>query len=218
MLLHAFSRLGLSLLCASLLSSMALADDDNASKRLYRYYNDKGIPTLSYQITDEHIRYGYEIIDTNMQVVKKVPPIAEYQKGKEKRDSTLKKQQQDAHILRLFASTRDAESARDRQISTLETSIAYNTIQLQRIKRLRANFVSEAAAAERKTKKALPQVKSRIEEFDKQIADLQTLINAQRAEKEKINKDFAPIIARLIEIEKEDAESSKPPTSANIQN
>ncbi len=198
-------KLGLAIICGSLIANAVLAADDNGvGKRLYRYYNDKGIPTMSDQITDEHIRRGYDIVDRNMQVIRHFPPFDEavYLKDKAKRDSAFKQQQEDARILRLFSSARDAELARNRQLDTLETSIGYNNLQLQRIKRLRATFVAEAAATERTTKKADPKVQERIAEFDKQILDLQTLINYQRAEKAKVTNDFVPIIKRLSELER----------------
>lgn len=189
-----------------------LLANDGVGKRLYRYYNDKGIPTMSDQITEEHIRRGYDIVDRNMQVIRHFPPFDEavYQKDKSKRDAAFRQQQEDARILRLFSSARDAELARNRQFDTLETSIGYNTLQLQRIKRLRADYVQDAAATERKTNKPDPKVKARINEFDKQILDLQALISYQRNEQTKVTNDFVPIIKRLTDLER--AENTQPKT------
>jgi len=188
--------------------------NDSIGKRLYRYYNDKGIPTMSDQVTEEHIRRGYDIVDRNMQVIRHFPPFDEaiYQKDKAKRDIAFKQQQEDARILRLYSSARDAELARNRQLDTLETSIGYNTLQLQRIKRLRADYVQDAAAEERKTNKPDPKVKARITEFDKQILDLQALIVYQRSEQNKVTNDFVPIIKRLTELERAE-EATLPKTS-----
>ena len=41
--------------------------------RWYRTYAN-GVPVLSATITEQHIRNGYEGLDANMQVVKRVPP------------------------------------------------------------------------------------------------------------------------------------------------
>lgn len=178
--------------------------EEGLGKRLYRYYNDKGIPTMSDQVTEEHIRRGYDIVDRNMQVIRHFPPFDEaiYQKDKAKRDAAFRQQQEDARILRLYSSARDAELARNRQFDTLETSIGYNTLQLQRIKRLRADYVQDAAADERKTNKPDAKVKARIAEFDKQILDLQALISYQRSEQTKVTNDFIPIVKRLTELER----------------
>lgn len=197
-------KLFVTTIMMSILTPMTVLADEGLGKRLYRYYNDKGIPTMSDQVTEEHIRRGYDIVDRNMQVIRHFPPFDEaiYQKDKAKRDAAFKQQQEDARILRLYSSARDAELARNRQFDTLETSIGYNSLQLQRIKRLRADYVEDAAADERKTNKPDPKVKARITEFDKQILDLQALITYQRSEQNKVTNDFIPIVKRLTELER----------------
>jgi len=198
-----YRRLLIAALTFGLCINAYTAEMNTNAKRLYRYYNEKGIPTVSDQISEEHIRRGYDIVDRNMQVIRHFAAFDEgvYQKDKARRDAALKQKQEDAQILRLYPSARDAEVARNRQYETLTTNIGYNNLQLQRIKRLRAEFVQEAAATERKTNKADPNVKIKIAEFDKQILDLQALINFQKAEQINVNNEFKPIIKRLTEIE-----------------
>lgn len=184
-------------------STSSTGDDSETGKRLYRYYNDKGVPMLSDQVTEEHVRRGYEIVDKNMQVIMRVPPFdeASYQKDRVKREALLRQQAEDARILRLYSSSHDAELARNRQLDTLETSIGYNALQLLRLKRLRADSVEQAAELERAGKAANPRLKSQIDQYDRQISELQSLINSQRAEQTKVKNDFIPIIKRLAELE-----------------
>ena len=198
-------------LASLVLMTSSFASSDISSKRLYRYYNEKGIPTMSDQVSEEHIRRGYDIVDRNMQLIRHFPAFDEtvYNKDKVKRDAAFKQQQEDARILRLFSSSRDAELARNRQFDTLETSIGYNSLQLIRIKRLRADFVSDAALAERKSQKPTATLKEQIADFDKKIKDLQALIDYQRVEQAKVRNDFIPIINRLTELEK-----APPPTTS----
>ena len=187
-----------------LLAASTCAFSDANSKRLYRYYNDRGVPTMSDQVSEEHIRRGYDIVDRNMQLIRHFPAFDEsvYNKDKAKRDAAFKQQQEDARILRLYSSAHDAELARNRLFDTLETSIGYNSLQLQRIKRLRANFVGDAALAERKSQTPTAKLKDQISNYDKQINDLQALIDYQRTEQTKVKNDFVPIIKRLTELEK----------------
>jgi hypothetical protein len=81
---HLLHRLGLAIAATGLLLGSIVYADDSVGKRLYRYYNDKGTPTMSDQITEEHIRRGYDIVDRNMQVIRHFPPFDEavYQKDK----------------------------------------------------------------------------------------------------------------------------------------
>ena len=197
-------RTAQTILASIVLLTSSLVYSDASSKRLYRYYNDKGIPTMSDQVSEEHIKRGYDIVDRNMQLIRHFPAFDEtvYNKDKVKRDAAFKQQQEDARILRLYSSARDAELARNRQFDTIETSIGYNSLQLIRIKRLRADFVSDAALAERKSQKPTAKLKEQIADFDKKIKDLQALIDYQRIEQTKVRNDFVPIINRLTELEK----------------
>ena len=193
-----------STLIAIVLIATTNVYSDASSKRLYRYYNDKGIPTLSDQVSEEHIRRGYDIVDRNMQLIRHFPAFDEavYAKDKAKRDAAFKQSQEDARILRLYSSARDAELARNRLSDTLETSIGYNSLQLIRIKRLRADFVGDAALSERKSQTPTAKLKEQIADYDKKIKDLQALMDYQRAEQAKVRSEFVPIINRLLELEK----------------
>jgi hypothetical protein len=190
-----------------LAANLALAEADlpggKQVKRWYRYYNDAGIPMLSDQITEEHVRRGYDVLDRNMLIVRRIPAFNQeaYEKDKVRRDAMLLQQQEDARILRLYATARDAELARNRLLDTLETSIGYNGIQLMRLKRLRSDAVAEAAEAERSGKGIPAKMKSQISQLDQQIQDLVSLMNSQRSEQQKVRVDFVPIIKRLTELE-----------------
>jgi hypothetical protein len=50
-------------------SSVAIADTPKAV--WYRYYDQHGIANISTSVTPAHIRYGYEALDRNMQVIKR---------------------------------------------------------------------------------------------------------------------------------------------------
>lgn len=190
-----------------LAANLALAEADlpggKQVKRWYRYYNDAGIPMLSDQITEEHVRRGYDVLDRNMLIVRRIPAFNQeaYEKDKVRRDAMLLQQQEDARILRLYATARDAELARNRLLDTLETSIGYNGIQLMRLKRLRSDAVAEAAEAERSGKGIPAKMKAQISQLDQQIQDLVSLMNSQRSEQQKVREDFIPIIKRLTELE-----------------
>ena len=95
---------------ATLFSSTSLANDFSDNKRLYRYYNDKGIPTVSDQVSEEHIRRGYDIVDRQMQVIRRIPPFDEAVYQKIKLVTVLfKQQQEDAKFYAYILSARDAE-------------------------------------------------------------------------------------------------------------
>lgn len=182
----------------------------NGNYTWYRYYNEKGVPTLSDQITEEHIRRGYEILDASMQVTKRVPAFNNetYAKEKARREAQMRQHQEDERIMKLYSSSYDAESAKNRLIDTLDTNIGYNRIQLIRLKRLRSEMVEQAAESERAGKPLSAKQKALITQYDSQINDLTSLMNSQEEEKVKVTNDFIPIIKRLAEIEKSKREGT----------
>lgn len=176
----------------------------SGTKIWYRYYNEKGTPTLSDLVTEEHVRRGYEILDHNLEVTKRVPAFNQdnYYREKARREAMMARKQEDQRIMRLYASAKDAEHARNRLLETLETNIGYNRVQLLRLKRLRAEQVEMAADAERSGKALSKKQQGDIARFDSQINDLNSLIQSQQQEQEKVTNDFVPIINRLLQIEK----------------
>lgn len=193
--------LGLGLILIAQLGFAGVSKSQNHN--WYRYYDNKGMPTLSDQISETHIRRGYEILNSQMQVVRQVPAFDEvaYQNDKIKRDAAFKQQQEDARILRLYTSAFDAEMTLKRQLDSLETGIGYNGIQLIRLKRFRADAVTEAAELERTGKTVSAKLTQQVQQYDKQIADVQKVVAAARLEMDKVRTEFAPIIARLTELE-----------------
>ena len=57
-------------LCVFCSSSFAAVEQPKAV--WYRYYDKNGVANVSTSVTPEHIRYGYEALDRNMQVIKKI--------------------------------------------------------------------------------------------------------------------------------------------------
>lgn len=55
----------------SLYFSTTLALADTSKVVWYRYYDQHGTANISTSVTPAHIRYGYEVLDQNMQVIKR---------------------------------------------------------------------------------------------------------------------------------------------------
>lgn len=188
------------------LTTLALADAGSGTsgrKIWYRYVDSSGQTTLSDQISETHIRLGYDMLDRNMQVIRHFPAFDAtlYQQDKAARDSAMRRQKEDARILRLYSSASDATRARDRQIEALDTSMGYNRLQLMRLNSMRANLVENLANKERMGLKPAESDRNTVGKLDLQIADLSKLIAEQKAEVSTVKVRFSPIISRLKEIE-----------------
>lgn len=186
-------------------STASLADPEQPGRKVwYRYVDGSGQPTLSDQITETHIRLGYDMLDRNMLVIRRFPAFDAklYQQDKAARDAAIARQKEDARILRLYSSASDAARARDRQLESIDTAMGYNRLQLLRLERLRANLVEDLAAQERKGEKPSERTRGEIARLDGQIADLRQLISAQKEELVAVKARFEPIVSRLQEMER----------------
>lgn len=56
--------------------TLACANNNQIQQKAtwYRYYDSKGVANISTNVTPNHIRYGYEALDQNMQVIKRARP------------------------------------------------------------------------------------------------------------------------------------------------
>lgn len=203
----------LTLLAGSLISPSHADEPDMA--RWYRFYNDKNQPTVTDRITEEHTARGYEALDKNMQLLRKVPPQrrltpAEVEAAKAKRTADAKRIEDDKQLTRLYSKPADAENNRNRQIDAIQLRIDFTTSSFNRLRDSRAKEAQQAAVLERASKPVPKPLRDSIANYDKQIQQMQTEIQARKAEQEKIRNDFAPIIQRLSELTGLPASSAKP--------
>ncbi len=194
-------RLTVFILLLGTLAGQAMADDADKA-RWYRFYNDKNQPTITDRITEEHISRGYDALDQSMQVLRHVPAqraltAEEAAAAKAQRAAASKRVADDKQLLRLYSKPADAEHTRDRQTDAIQLRIDFSSSSLNRLRETRAMEAQRAAALERTGKPVPKPLADSIRNYDKQIQQLQTEIQARKAEQEKVRQEFAPIIQRL---------------------
>lgn len=208
----------LTLFAAALLGFTAAAQaEEIPGARWYRYYDDKRQPTVTDNLSQEHIDRGYDALSSSMQVIKHVPPqralTAQEQAAiKAKREAELQQAKDDKQLLRLYSSPADAEHARDRQLDAIQLRIDFSNNSLSGLRQRRAGEAQKAAVFERTGKPVPTDLKKSIASYDKQIQAAQTEISQRKAEQDKLNADFAPVIQRLQTLTGKPA-SSTPPAS-----
>ena len=197
-------RLTVFILLLGTLAGQAMADDADKA-RWYRFYNDKNQPTITDRITEEHISRGYDALDQSMQVLRHVPAQRaltpeEIAEVKAKRAAASKRVADDKQLLRLYSKPADAEHTRDRQTDAIQLRIDFSSSSLNRLRETRAKEAQRAAVLERTGRPVPKPLVDSIANYDKQIQQLQTEVQARKAEQEKIRKEFAPVIQRLSEL------------------
>ena len=93
----------------SILPAIAVADrvqNQQPKAHWYRTY-DQGTPALSSTITERHIRNGYEVLDRNMQTIRRVPPYiaSQYDQQKAQRDRLDAQRQADRNLMAIHISS-----------------------------------------------------------------------------------------------------------------
>lgn len=202
------------LLVAALTSSVPLlltatlstaASNDVASKnevvkaRWYRYYNSNGTPTLSSVITQEHIRNGYDALNSSMMVIKHVPPFSpeSYERAKSERERMEAKRQDDRNLVAAHVSSVQATAKRDQLLLDMSGRAQYLGTQLASIQLELATDVAAAAAYERRRQPIPKVVSQRMADKREQIEQMQNNINALQKRQDDVKAKYGQIIARL---------------------
>ncbi|HET8730290.1 MAG TPA: hypothetical protein VFM34_04200 [Moraxellaceae bacterium] len=186
-----------------LMLALPLAHAEDA--RWFRYYDDKHQPVVTDTVTPEHVSRGYDELTASMRLIRHVDAqralsAAELAAMRAKRDADAQRAKDDKQILRLYSSPADAERARNRQLDALQVRIDFSNNMLTTLRQRRAAEAQRAASFERTGKPVPADVKANIANFDKQIQAAESEVNGRKAEQDKVNSEFDPVIKRLAEL------------------
>lgn len=167
--------------------------------RWYRYYDSNGRPNLSSTITDQHLKYGYQALDSNMQVIKSATPYSpdSYAVQKAKRDALEAKRQFDMNLKRTYGSASQAAAKRDQILADMASRKAYLQAQLISLQRALGSDISQAAVYERQ-RKAIPlTLQKSLATNRKNVADAEQNIKAISERQQEIRQQYEETIRRL---------------------
>ncbi|WP_026469896.1 hypothetical protein [Alkanindiges illinoisensis] len=167
--------------------------------RWYRYYNGSGQPSLSSTITDQHLKYGYEALDRNMQVIKRVPPYSteSYARQKAKRDAEAAKRQADMNLRRTYGSATQAVAKRNQMLADMASRKSYLQTQLAGLQRMLSKDIAQAATYERQSKPVPAMLQKSITDNKKNVLEAQQNIQAINERQQQVIQQYDDIIRRL---------------------
>lgn len=171
--------------------------------RWYRYYDSNGQASLSNSITEEQMKYGYEALDRNMQVVKRVPPYSaqQYASQKAQRDASNAKRNADLDLKKTYGSSMAATAKRDQILSDLSSRRSFLSTQLISLQTALSANIAQAANLERQQKPIPASLKKNLEESRKNVNEAQQNISAIDARQQQVRTDYDQIIRRLAALE-----------------
>ncbi|MDE2422489.1 MAG: hypothetical protein KGO49_15070 [Gammaproteobacteria bacterium] len=180
--------------------------------RWYRYYDSRGIPTISSTVSEQHLQQGYDVLDSRMQLIRHYPPFSadKYAQQQVLREQAIAKKISDRHLQETYVSSTRAATQRDREISNIDEQIQRSGIESKHLSdSLNANIAS-AANFDRENKPIPAALKAQLNKNKVLLSQSNANIAALKAKRDQTNKQFDDAIAQLKVIE---AQGNKPDAS-----
>jgi chromosome segregation ATPase len=171
----------------------------------YRYYDKNGVANVSTSVTPEHIRYGYEALDRNMQVIKRnraYNASVDVQQSS-RRESIARQREQDMRLKRAYGNTKIAATKRDQILASLKKQLNYQQQQLQQLQQDKIGFKRQEMEYHRKGETPPAQLKNNLDNNAKNIENVKRTVESLRNAYHKTETDYADIINRLKNIEQD---------------
>lgn len=173
---------------------------------IYRYMGESGDLVHTRTLPWDGIVAGYEVLDSRGRVVKSVRALpteeekAELERFRAKALAKEEQAKRDRELLRMYATSRDAERALERQLAAIEMNINYSRNAKLQAEIKRDNAIQRAAERERRGQPVPEQLEESIARFQREVDGFDREIAAQENDKDVVRADYAPIIERLKEI------------------
>ena len=181
--------------------SVAIADTSKAV--WYRYYDQHGIANISTSVTPAHIRYGYEALDRNMQVIKRNHSYnAEADLNQSSQRALLARhKEQDIKLKKAYSNSKTASIKRDQALVSIKKQINYQQEQLNQLQQDKILFKRQEMDYFRKGEPIPERHKALIENNLNNINRVKQTLETLSKTYSRTNNDYENIIDRLKKLE-----------------
>ncbi|MBU2985061.1 hypothetical protein KO528_06850 [Saccharophagus degradans] len=176
---------GLAFASALLASTQSFA----AQKLLYRYVNEQGVKVLNHIIPPKYAQNGYEVINESGQVVRVVPP-APTEDEIAAANARRALQEEYKVLRRRYSNIEEIEEAKQRQLESVETSIAILRGNVSNLTGQIENHMSKAAAAERAGREVPEHVLTDLANSRAELTITEELMTIRQEERDKIVQKY----------------------------
>ena len=202
-----------------LLLSLVLCASVHAKEtRWYRYYDSRGVPAISTSVSEQHLQYGYDVLDSHMQVIQHYQPFSseKYAKQQTRREQVIAKKISDRHLKETYVSSDRATIKRDLEIASINNQIEQSAKESKKILETLNNTVTSAARYDRQNKPIPLMIKTTLEKNKLLLAQSNANINALQAKLAQTIKKFNDVIIELkrIEIREDKSKTTSTPQLA----
>lgn len=184
-------------------SAFAYAENPPPKATWYRYYDSKGIANISTNVTPNHIRYGYEALDQNMQVIRRNRAYnteADIRQAPQ-RAAHAKQQAADLKLKKAYGNSQVAFAKRNDILTSIKKQIAFQQDQLKQLQTDRIYFKRQQIEHLRKAEDIPASLKNTIENNQKNIEAKKAMIQSLQINYRNTQAKYDNIIARLKALE-----------------
>ena len=169
----------------------------------YRYYDSKGVANISTNVTPNHIHYGYEALDQNMQVIQRARPYnAELDiKQAPQRAQQAKRLAEDQKLKRAYNSSHIASQKKTEALNQLKKQINFQQEQMKQLQKDRIMFVRQEREYLRKGKAPPAALKTSLQNNQKNLTFQKENIQSLQSRYRNLEAEYDRIIARLQALE-----------------
>ena len=179
-------------------SAQLMAETQNKAV-WYRYYDQKGVANISSNVTPNHIRYGYEALDRNMQVIQRARPYnteTDIKKAPQ-RAAQARQSESDQRLKKAYTNSQTATIKRNNALTHIKKQISFQQEQLKQLQTDRISFKRKEMEYLRKVKPVPPQLKTNLDNNLKNIELKKDMIQSLQTSYRNTQAEYDRIIQRL---------------------
>ncbi|WP_228153793.1 hypothetical protein [Acinetobacter sp. SWBY1] len=183
-------------------SAQLMAETQNKAV-WYRYYDQKGVANISSNVTPNHIRYGYEALDRNMQVIQRARPYnteTDIKKAPQ-RAAQARQSESDQRLKKAYTNSQTATIKRNNALTHIKKQISFQQEQLKQLQTDRISFKRQEMEYLRKVKPVPPQLKTNLDNNLKNIELKKDMIHSLQTSYRNTQAEYDRIIQRLRALE-----------------
>mgnify|MGYP000848140362 CR=1 FL=1 len=165
----------------------------------YRYYDSKGVANISTNVTPNHIRYGYEALDQNMQVIKRNRPYnaeADVRQAPQ-RAAQARQQASDIKLKKAYTNSRTAAIKKRDALTGIRKQIVFEQEQLKQLQNDRVLFVRQEREHFRKGETVPAKLKTMLDNNQKNMVAKKEYIQSLQTRYRNTEAEYDRIITRL---------------------
>lgn len=191
------------LLVVMFFQSVYLSAQGPVKPTWYRYYDHKGVANISTSVTPNHIRFGYEALDQNMQVIQRNRPYNSEADAKKapQRAAQARQNAADLKLKKAYGNAQVALTKKNESLKGIKKQIIFQQDQLKQLQNDRIYFKRQEMEHLRKGQGIPAVLKSTLDNNQKNIKERKDNIEVLQSYYRNTQIKYDNIITRLKTLE-----------------